>query len=60
VHALLTCVTHEPPVPSAVVRQVSHASPEVVMVPGVAQYSVAHCETQGPLVPQMQAAMIWK
>jgi hypothetical protein len=39
---------------------VSHASPLVVIVPGEAQYSVAHAVAHPPVVPQMQLAMSWK
>ncbi len=41
-------------------RQVSQASPEVVIVPGVTQYSVAHCVTQGPPVAHTHLEMMSK
>ncbi len=59
-HAVLTGVTHAPPVPIAVPMQSAHGSVSELTVPGVKQYSVAHLVAQPPVALQTQLAMSWK
>jgi hypothetical protein len=49
VHALWTAELHPPPVPIAVWKHVSHASPVVAFAGGIAQSSVAHAVWHGAL-----------
>jgi hypothetical protein len=60
VQAVLTGVTHAPPVPIAVSRHWAHGSLSEFTSPGVTQYSVAHALAQPPVALQMQLAMSWK
>jgi hypothetical protein len=60
-HAVFTGVTQDPPEPSSVLRQLAQGSVLEFTRPGVAQYSLAHADAQGPLpLAQTQLAMSWK
>jgi hypothetical protein len=50
-HWALTVLVHEPPVPSAVARQLSQASPAAATVPSM-QYSLAHALAHAPTQTQ--------
>jgi hypothetical protein len=56
-HCELTVLVHEPPVPRALPRHVSQASPGVLTVPSM-QYSNEHWLAHGPPLAQTQFWMI--